>query len=117
MAAALFNAAADPAVARAISAGTDPAPALHPEVVEVMRELGIDLAAAAPRRLTPDVAARADWLITMGCGEACPVVPGARREDWPIEDPKGKPLSRAREIRDEIARRVRDLLVREGWQR
>lgn len=72
----------------------------------MMQELGIDLRAAQPQRLTPELAARADLLITMGCGEACPVVPGLRRDDWPMPDPKGQPTAEVRRIRDEIQRRV-----------
>jgi arsenate reductase len=115
MAAALFNRAADPARARAISAGTQPGERVHPEVVEVMRELAVDLADARPRRLTDELAAGADLLITMGCGDACPVVPGLRREDWPLPDPKGQPLEQVRAIRDEIARRVDTLVRAEAW--
>ena len=117
MAAAWFNALADSAKARAISAGTDPGTRVHPEVLEAMREVGIDLADRKPQRLTDDLARGAQMLITMGCGEACPVVPGLRRLDWPLEDPKGKPIPRVREIRDEVRARVIDLLRREGWAR
>jgi arsenate reductase (thioredoxin) len=115
MAAALFNALADPSRARALSAGTEPGERVHPEVQAVMKEAGMDLTAAAPQRLTPELAAQADLLITMGCGEACPVVPGLRRDDWPLSDPKGQPPERVREIRDEIRRRVQQLLTSEGW--
>lgn len=115
MAAALFNRAADPTRARAISAGTEPGPRVHPEVVVAMAELGMDLSAARPQRLTDDLAASADWLITMGCGEQCPHVPGLRRDDWPLVDPKGQSVAAVREIRDEIARRVAELVAREGW--
>jgi arsenate reductase (thioredoxin) len=117
MAAAWFNALADPAKARAISAGTDPGPRLHPEVIAVMNEAGIDLAGATPRRLDAAVAQQAQMLITMGCGDQCPVVPGATRDDWPLEDPKGQPVGKVRQIRDEIAHRVRTLVDREGWSR
>jgi arsenate reductase len=117
MAAALFGVLADPARARAISAGTEPGAHVHPEVVAAMREVGIDLAGAAPRRLKRELAAEAALLVTMGCGEACPAVPGLRTEDWPLEDPKGKPLERVREIREEVRARVRRLVEREGWQR
>ena len=110
MAAALFNELADPTKARAISAGTEPGEHVHPEVGTTMRELGVDLAGAKPVKLTDDLAASADVLVTMGCGEACPVVPGLRREDWPLEDPKGKPPEKVREIRDEIRRRVLELV-------
>jgi arsenate reductase len=88
---------------------------VHPEVVEAMREVGIDLGAAQPQPLTQELAAGAEWLITMGCGDECPVVPGLRREDWPLDDPKGQPAARVREIRDEIRARVRQLIEREGW--
>ena len=115
MAAALFNTLASPALVRAVSAGTEPGERVHPEVVEVMREVGIDLAAAKPQRLTPELAREAAWLVTMGCGEACPVVPGVRREDWPLADPKGQPLARVREIRDEIRERVARLVARERF--
>jgi arsenate reductase len=117
MAAALFNHLADPTKARAISAGTDPGTKVHPEVVSVMAEHGIDLASAVPRKLTDELAASANVLVTMGCGEACPAGPGIERDDWPLEDPKGKPLPRVREIRDEVEQRVRRLLVDRGWAR
>lgn len=117
MAAALFNTLADPVKACATSAGTNPGPRIHPEVVVVMKEVGIDLSETTPRRLTNDLASHAQWLITMGCGEACPVVPGLRREDWPLEDPQGKPLERVREIRAEVEIRIRRLLASEGWLR
>jgi arsenate reductase len=80
-----------------------------------MREVGIDLSAARPRLLTQDLARAAQLLVTMGCGDECPLVPGLRREDWPLEDPKGQPAARVREIRDEIRERVRSLVAREGW--
>jgi arsenate reductase len=95
---------------RALSAGTAPAAAVHPVVGEAMRERGIDLGGAVPRKLTAEVAAEADVLVTMGCGEACPIVPGVRVVDWPLEDPAGQPLERVRAIRDEVERRVRALL-------
>jgi arsenate reductase len=116
MAAAFFNQLTDPKKARALSAGTDPGTSAHPEVVTVMREVGVDLSTAVPRLLTPEVAAGAHWLITMGCGESCPVVPGAQREDWPIDDPKGQPIDRVRAIRDDIRRRVLELIESCGWQ-
>jgi arsenate reductase len=117
MAAALFNAAADPAKARAISAGTAPGPQVHPEVVAVMREVGLELAGVRPQPLTDARARAAGLLVTMGCGEACPVVPGLEREDWPLEDPKGQPAEKVREIRDDVRRRIDDLLRRRGWHR
>ena len=116
MAAALFNAAADPAKARAISAGTAPAQHVHPEVVTVMRELGIDLSAAVPQTLTAVLAHQAQWLITMGCGDRCPVVPGAVRDDWPLADPHGRSAEGVRAIREEIAGRVAGLIARNGWR-
>jgi arsenate reductase len=115
MAAAWFNSLADPTKARAISAGTDPAPQVHPEVIAAMREAGFDLSHATTTRLTTDVAQRAEVLVTMGCGDQCPFVPGAIREDWPLEDPKGKPVDQVRAIRDDIRDRVRALVDREGW--
>jgi arsenate reductase len=110
MAAAWFNHLADPNKARAISAGTEPAASVHPEVIQAMKEEGIDLSRATPRKLTRELAAQAHLLITMGCGEACPAVPGVRREDWPLPDPKGQGLDQVRAIRDDIKRRVQDLL-------
>jgi arsenate reductase len=115
MAAAFFNALADPQKARALSAGTSPGDRVHPEVVGAMRELGLDLTTAVPQRLTPQFAAQAHYLITMGCGDECPVVPGTRRDDWPIDDPKGKTSAAVVAIRDEIRERVRALIDREGW--
>jgi arsenate reductase len=114
MAAAFFNQLADPAKARAISAGTDPGPRVHPEVLEVMRETGIDLSNAKPQKLTGDLAGSADMLITMGCGENCPYVPGLLRDDWPLPDPKGKDIEAVRIIRDEIKSRVENLLLDKG---
>jgi arsenate reductase (thioredoxin) len=117
MAAAWFNALADPSHARAMSAGTDPGPRVHPEVITAMREVGVDLAGASTTRLTPDVAQQAQLLVTMGCGDECPYVPGVKRDDWPLEDPKGKPIERVREIRDDIRDRVQALIEHEGWSR
>ena len=100
-----------------MSAGTDPGTRVHPEVLEAMREVGVDLSDRQPQKLTDDLARGAQMLVTMGCGEQCPVVPGLRRDDWPLEDPKGKPIARVREIRDEVRARVLGLLQREGWAR
>jgi len=111
MAAAFFNALADSSKVRAVSAGTNPGPQVHPEVVDAMREVGMDLHAAVPRLLTPDLTKDAAWLITMGCGDQCPVVPGVNRGDWPLDDPKGQPIGRVRQIRDEIRQRVEAFLV------
>jgi arsenate reductase len=115
MAAAFFNKLADSAKARAFSAGTEPGDRVHPVVVEVMSEVGLDLSKVEPRKLTDDLAVQATLLVTMGCGEACPVVPGVERGDWPLDDPKGRPLAEVRQIRDEIERRVRQLLTERGW--
>jgi arsenate reductase len=115
MAAAWFNLLADATKARAISAGTKPGPRVHPEVVDVMREVAIDLTHETPRKLTTELAVGAYMLVTMGCGEECPVLRGLRRDDWPLEDPKGKPIEQVREIRDDIRSRVVGLLRREGW--
>ena len=117
MAAAFFNALADPEQARAVSAGTQPGDRVHPEVMEAMREVGIDLIAARPRKLTDEMAQQAQWLITMGCGDQCPFVPGLKREDWPLEDPKGKSPQRVREIRDEVRARVEALIAQLGAAR
>ncbi len=111
MAASFFNTFADPRKARALSAGTAPGEQVHAEVVAAMREVGIDLGAAVPRLLTPELAAGATWLVTMGCGDSCPVVPGTLREDWPLADPKGQSLARVRQIRDEIQQRVRQFVA------
>ena len=110
MAAALFNRLADPARALAISAGTQPADHVQPEVIDVLRERGIDIPDARPQKLSAEMTRGANWLITMGCGDECPVVPGVRRDDWPLPDPKGRPIDEIREIRDEIELRVRSLL-------
>jgi arsenate reductase len=115
MAAAFFDALADPAKARARSAGTEPGERVHPEVVAVMAEVGIDLRAVRPQRLTPELAAGAALLVTMGCGEACPYVPGLRREDWPLPDPKGRPLDVVRAVREAIRERVAALVAGGGW--
>ena len=80
-----------------------------------MSEVGVELANASTSRLTNELAGQAQVLVTMGCGDQCPIVPGARREDWPLEDPKGKPIERVREIRDEIRQRVETLLREGGW--
>jgi arsenate reductase len=116
MAAAFFNALADPARARAISAGTQPATRVHPEVLLAMREAGHDLSAAAPRLLTPELAKGAALLVTMGCGEQCPVVPGAERQDWPLQDPKGQTRETVARIRDQVRARVEELISARGWR-
>jgi arsenate reductase len=115
MAAAWFNALCNPALARAISAGTHPGQRVHPEVLEAMKEVGIDLSKAEPTLLTRDLAASSSLLVTMGCGESCPAVPGLRRDDWPLEDPKGKPMEIVRQIRQDIRGRIEALIANEGW--
>lgn len=115
MAAAFFERMANPACARAVSAGTRPAAHVHPEVVAAMREVGIELSHARPALLTEELARGAQWLITMGCGEQCPFVPGLRRDDWALADPAGQPPERVREIRDAIRARVWNLIEKEGW--
>ena len=117
MAAAWFNLLSDPTKARAISAGTDPARHVHPEVVAAMSEVGVDLSGAPTAKLTTELAQGAEILITMGCGDQCPVVPGLKRDDWPLEDPKGKDLARVRAIREEIRQRVETLLEHQGWRK
>ncbi|MBL8144576.1 MAG: arsenate reductase ArsC [Acidobacteria bacterium] len=117
MAAALFNLVCDPAKARAISAGTNPGPRVHPEVQAAMAELGVDLSGIAPQKLTADLAAGASFLITMGCGDQCPVVPGAVRDDWPLPDPKGRPIDEVRAIRDDVRGRVERFADAHGWTR
>jgi arsenate reductase len=117
MAAAFFNQLVDPALARAVSAGTRPGTRVHPEVVEAMKEVGIDLADVRPRQLTDELAGQARVLVTMGCGDECPFVPGAQMEDWPLEDPKGQPIERVREIRDDIHGRVVAFATDYGWIR
>jgi len=114
MAAAFFNGLVDPSTARAVSAGTQPADRVNPVVVEAMREAGIDISGATPQRLTQTVAEQASLLVTMGCGDDCPYVPGLQRDDWPLEDPAGQPLERVRAIRDDIRQRVHTLVTREG---
>src|SRR4051812_40453383 len=111
MSAALFERAAA-GRHRALSAGTTPAERVHPEVVEVMGELGIDVADRVPRALTRALAEEADVVVTMGCGDECPYIPGKRYVDWDLEDPAGRPLEEVRVTRDDIARRV-DALVAE----
>lgn len=117
VAAALFNSYAAVSRAHAISAGTQPADRVHPEVVEIMRGRGIDLSAARPQKLTPELAAQAQWLITMGCGDECPVVPGVRRDDWPLPDPKGQSAAAVKAIVDDIDGRVRSFVIARGWAR
>lgn len=113
MSAALFNQYADPSRAHAVSAGTQPADRVHPVVLDAMREVGIDLGSARPQKLTPALAQGADMLITMGCEEECPYIPGVRRDDWPLPDPKGQGIETVRHTREEIKKRVLALLESE----
>jgi arsenate reductase len=113
MAAAFFNQLADPTLAEAVSAGTEPGLRVHPEVLTIMQEVGIDLSTATPQKLTQELADGASLLITMGCGDNCPYVPGLRRDDWPLKDPKGLPAEEVRIIRDDIRGRVTELLKAE----
>ena len=117
MAAAFFNELADPRRARALCAGTQPAETIHPVVVDVMREAGVDLAGKRPQRLTPELATDATLLVTMGCGDECPFVPGLEVADWPLPDPKGRPLVEVRAIRDDIRSRISSLVKSRGWDR
>jgi arsenate reductase (thioredoxin) len=94
----------------ALSAGTTPGEHVHPEVVEAMRELGIDLADRTPQLLTRELTEQADLVVTMGCGDECPYIPDRRYLDWELPDPKGRPLAEVRAIRNEIARRIRLLI-------
>ena len=91
------------------SAGTEPAERVHPEVVEAMRELGVDLAGRRPKRLTRELAEGADVVVTMGCGDECPYIPGKRYFAWDLADPKGRPIDEVRATRDDIGRRVEPL--------
>ena len=115
MAAAFFADMADPARATAASAGTQPGDRVHPEVVAAMREVGIDLGGNQPQLLTDELARGASLLVTMGCGDACPYVPGLELEDWPLADPKGRPMAEVREVRDDIRRRVAALIESRRW--
>ena len=115
IAAAFFNAMADPSTVCALSAGTEPAERVHPVVVEAMREVGIDLSHVKPRLLTPELTAGVHMLVTMGCGEACPYVPGLRREDWALDDPKGRDKDEVRRIRDQVCGRVERLVAANRW--
>jgi arsenate reductase (thioredoxin) len=115
MAAAFFNQLADPARAAAVSAGTRPGERIHPVVVDVMNEVGINLSNEKPQRLTEGLAHDAALLVTMGCGDECPLVAGLKVEDWPLQDPKDQPVEVVRRIRDDIKSRVAALVVSRGW--
>jgi arsenate reductase len=113
MAAAFYNQLADRSKAEAISAGTEPGLRIHPEVLAAMQEVGIDLSDAKPQKLTQELANDASLLVTMGCGDKCPYVPGLRRDDWPLRDPEGLPMDEVRAIRDDIRTRISELLQEE----
>ncbi len=115
MAAAWFNKLCDPTKARAISAGTQPGERVHPQVVEVMREEGIDLADVTPQFLSAELAQQATLLVTMGCGDACPYVPGLEKLDWPLTDPMGQPIEVVQKIRDEIRVLVKQMAEKRNW--
>ncbi len=117
MAAAFFDALVDPALARGVAAGTAPAARVHPEVVATMHEVGLDLSDAHPQLLTAELASHAALLVTMGCGESCPYVPGLEIVDWNLADPKGQPPEGVRAVRDDIHGRVADLVRTRGWGR
>ena len=117
MAAAFFNELADPEQVHATSAGLEPAARVHPEVVEAMKEVGIDLSEAKPTALTARMQTETYFLVTMGCGERCPMIPPGRRADWHFPDPQGQPIERVREIRDEIRRQVAALVAEKEWGR
>ena len=117
MAVAFFNQLADPQRARAISVGTAPSGSVDPKVIEAMREIGVDLSPSIPRRLNAPLAMAAGYLVNVGCGEDLPFFAGVKLEEWPIDDPKGQPAARVREIRDEIRRRVAEMIDAHGWGR
>ena len=117
MAAAFLSEMADPSRVEAVSAGTQPGDRVHPEVIEAMREVGIDLSDRRPQQLTEAVAHSASLLVTMGCGDECPYVPGLQTDDWRLRDPANRPIAEVREIRAEIRERVSALVAARGWQR
>lgn len=117
MAAAIFNALADTRLVQGVSAGTEPADRIHPVVLDAMHEVGIDLSRASPRKLTDGLARTASMLVTMGCGESCPYVPGLTMVDWQIPDPKDRPLEEVRVIREAIQACVVRLLHAHGWDK
>lgn len=117
MARAFFEKYANPEKARAVSAGTEPAKQVHAVVLEAMREVGIDLAGVTPQKLTAELAAGASHLVTMGCGESCPFIPGVQILDWPLPDPKGQDMSAVRETRGRVETLVQEFLQQNGWLR
>ena len=117
MAAAFFNQLADRTRAEAVSAGTQPGQQIHPLVVEVMNEAGLDLSSQKPKLLTDALARDASLLVTMGCGDACPHVPGLAMMDWPLPDPKDQPIDSVRRIRDDVRDRVAALVHERHWSK
>ena len=117
MAAAFFNQLADRTRAEAVSAGTQPGQQIHPLVVEVMNEAGLDLSSQKPKLLTDALARDASLLVTMGCGDACPYVPGLAMMDWPLPDPKDQPIDSVRRIRDDVRDRVTALVHERHWSK
>jgi arsenate reductase (thioredoxin) len=117
MAAAFFNWLADRTKAEAVSAGTEPGLRVQPEVLAAMQEIDIDLSAAKPQKLIRELANDATLLITMGCGDKCPYVPGLRRDDWSLPDPNGRPMDEVRAVRDDIKVRVAELIQAEGLKK
>ena len=117
MAAAFFNQLADRTRAEAVSAGTRPGERVHPVVVDVMNEVGINLSGNTPQRLTDGLASDATLLVTMGCGDECPFVAGLKVDDWPLQDPKDQPVEVVRQVRDDIKSRVTALIDSRGWSR
>ena len=115
IATAFCNVLGHPERVRATSAGLDPAPRVHPDVVAAMQEVGIDLSQVRPLELTARMQTEVLFLVTMGCGERCPLIPAGRRVDWELDDPEGQPLGRVREIRDQIKELVQGLIVERGW--
>lgn len=115
MAAAFLNKICDPAKASAISAGTEPGKTVHPEVVQVMKDEGVDLFGVRPQYLSAERAQKATLLVTMGCGDECPYIPGLEKLDWQIEDPEGKSIDVVRRIRDEVRARVIALVTERKW--
>jgi len=117
MAAAYLRRLCDPARVEVLSAGTAPAEQVHPGVRDAMAEEGIDLSDARPQRLTPQLGATVHLLVTMGCGDSCPVLPGTEVLDWPLPDPRGQGPDAVRAIRDEVRARVEALVIARGWAR
>ncbi len=117
MSVAWFNALCSSPSVSGASAGTEPADRVHQVVLEAMQEVGIDLASAKPQKLTRELASSASLLVTMGCGEACPYVPGLEQEDWPTPDPKGQTIEEVRAIRDSLKQKVADLIQRRHWSK